>query len=158
MDAAELNEHRFEADSVERAVTLLGGERWVFLILREAFFGVRRFNDLARNLGIARNVLARRLDALVAAGLFERVIYNEGGTWHEYCLTDAGRDLYGAILALMRWGDRHLSGPDGPPLVLHHRSCGNDFVPLVVCSCCGEELSARDVETRPGPGAVAKSA
>lgn len=150
--AAHVNRHRFHADSIERALSVLG-DRWTFLILREAFFGVRRFGQLARNLGIARNVLARRLDALVAAGLFERVLYNSSGGWHEYRLTDRGRDLYGATAALMRWGDEHLAGPEGPPLTLHHSACDRDFHATVSCSECGRELDPREVEPRPGPGA-----
>jgi DNA-binding HxlR family transcriptional regulator len=152
---SERNAHRFRADSVERAIEVLGGERWVFLILREAFFGVRRFGQFARNLGIARNVLIRRLDAIVDAGLFERVLYNEKGAWHEYRLTEAGREMYGPIIALMGWADDYLAGPEGPPLTLHHKTCGHDLRPLVVCSHCGGELDAREVEPRPGPGAVA---
>jgi DNA-binding HxlR family transcriptional regulator len=152
--AADPNRHRFDADSVERALVILGGDRWTFLILREAFFGVRRFSDFARNLGIARNVLAHRLDVLVDGGLFTRVLYNENGPWYEYRLTDAGRGLYGAILALMHWGDEQLAGDEGPPLALHHAACDHDFYPVVACSHCGEALDPREVEPRPGPGAT----
>jgi DNA-binding HxlR family transcriptional regulator len=149
----ELNRHRFHADSIERAVTLLGTDRWSFLILREAYFGVRRFGEFARNLGIARNVLTRRLDALVEAGLFERALYNANGPWYEYRLTAMGRDLYGAIIVLKRWADEYLAGQEGPPLILRHDPCGHDFEPLVVCSHCRAELDAHDVSARPGPGA-----
>jgi DNA-binding HxlR family transcriptional regulator len=147
------NLHRFEADSLERVLNVLG-DRWTFLLLREAFFGVRRFSEMARNLGIARNVLSRRLEQLVAAGVFERVLYNDRGGWHEYRLTEAGRELYDVVLTMMHWGDRHLSGPEGPPLVLHHRACDHDTHGVVVCANCGERLDPRDVEPRPGPGAT----
>ena len=98
------------------------GERWTFLILRESFYGVRRFSDIQRNLGIARNILSARLQTLVGAGILERRRYQEEPERYEYRLTGQGRDLYPAIIAIMRWGDEHLSG-DGPPVELHH-CCG----------------------------------
>ena len=105
--------HRFEAESVGRALELVG-ERWTLLILREAFFGVRRFGQLARNLNIPRPTLSSRLRMLVDAGLLERVPYSRDPERHEYRLTDAGRDLFGAIAALMRWGDEYLPHPERP--------------------------------------------
>jgi DNA-binding HxlR family transcriptional regulator len=119
MTEADANTHRFTADSVERAMTVIG-DRWTFLILREAFFGAGRFSQLARNLGITRNLLARRLEILVEAGVLDRTIYNHRADWHEYRLTDRGRDLYDIVLAVIRWGDQHLGGPEGPPLLLRH--------------------------------------
>ena len=106
--------------SIGRAMEILG-ERWTFLILRESFYGVRRFSDMQRNLGIARNILSTRLQTLVANGILERRLYQEEPPRHEYRLTSAGRDLYPAIVTLMRWGDRHLSdepaGRAAPQLV-----------------------------------------
>ena len=93
--------------SIGRAMEILG-ERWTFLILRESFYGVRRFSDMQRNLGIARNILSTRLQTLVGAGILERVLYREEPERYEYRLTEAGKDLYPAIVTLMRWGDRHL--------------------------------------------------
>ena len=93
--------------SIGRAMEILG-ERWTFLILRESFYGVRRFSDIQRNLGIARNILSTRLQTLVGAGILERVLYREEPERYEYRLTEAGSDLYPAIVTLMRWGDRHL--------------------------------------------------
>src|ERR1700760_2046163 len=92
--------HRFDGGAVGRALELVG-ERWTLLILREAFFGVRRFGQLARNLSIPRPTLSSRLRALVEAGLLDRVPYSEEPVRHEYRLTPAGRDLFGAIVALM---------------------------------------------------------
>src|SRR3954470_16289657 len=109
--------HRFDGESVARTLEIVG-ERWTMLIMREAFFGVRRFGQLARNLGIPRPTLSSRLRALVDAGLLERVLYARDPDRHESRLTDAGRALFSAIVALMRWGDAHLAGPDGPPIVL----------------------------------------
>ena len=91
-------------DAVALAVDVLS-DRWTFLILREAFFGVRRYGQMQRNLGIARNVLADRLRQLVADGMFERVRYRTDPDWYEYRLTERALDLYPAIVALMRWAD-----------------------------------------------------
>jgi len=144
--------HRLEGgESVGRALSLVG-ERWTLLILREAFFGVRRFGELARNLGIPRPTLSARLKTLVDAGLLERVPTAEDAERHEYRLTEAGRDLFPAIVALMRWSDAHLAGPDGPPIVLRHHACGEISDPRLTCQHCGQEITAHDVTPEPGPG------
>src|ERR1700710_2007086 len=93
-------------DAVELAMDVLS-DRWTFLILREAFYGVRRYGQLQRNLGIARNVLADRLRHLVAEGMLERVRYRTDPDWYEYVLTDRALDLYPVIVGLMRWADHH---------------------------------------------------
>jgi DNA-binding HxlR family transcriptional regulator len=154
MEPANDLSHRFEGESVGRALALVG-ERWTLLILREAFFGVRRFGQLARNLNIPRPTLSSRLRTLVDAGLLERVPYARNPDRHEYRLTEAGRDLYPAIVALMRWGDAHLAGPEGPPIVLRHHACGELADPRLTCRHCGEEIDARNVTPEPGPGVVA---
>jgi DNA-binding HxlR family transcriptional regulator len=143
--------HRFDGESVGRTLALVG-ERWTLLILREAFFGVRRFGVLARNLGIPRPTLSSRLRTLVDAGLLERVLYTRDPDRHEYRLTDAGRDLFPAIVALMNWGDAHLGGPEGPPIVLRHNSCGELADPRLTCRHCGAEIDVREVTPEPGPG------
>lgn len=102
MPIADLS-HRFEGESVGRALELVG-ERWTLLILREAFFGVQRYGQLARNLNIPRPTLSSRLRTLVDVGLLNRVPYSRDPERHEYRLTDAGRELFGAIVVLMRWG------------------------------------------------------
>jgi len=137
--------------SIARTVDLLG-DWWTPLVLREAFYGVRRFDDFQRSLRIGRNVLTQRLNRLVDEGVLERVPYQERPLRHEYVLTDKGRDLYPVILALLRWGDTWLAGDDGPPVVLHHTTCDHDTHAEVVCSVCGEPLRARDVRPRLGPG------
>jgi DNA-binding PadR family transcriptional regulator len=88
----------------------------------------------------------------VDAGLLERVAYAREPDRHEYRLTDAGRDLFGAIVTLMRWGDAHLAGPDGPPIVLRHDACGEIADPRLTCHHCGEEIDARNVTPEAGPG------
>jgi DNA-binding HxlR family transcriptional regulator len=147
--------HRLDADSVGRTLSLVG-ERWTIMILRETFFGVRRYGQFARNLEIPRPTLSLRLRKLVESGLLERVLYSREPVRHEYRLTDAGRDLFPAVIALMRWGDTHLAGTDGPPIVLHHESCGQRTRPHVTCDVCGEEINTRNVRPERGPGFAAK--
>jgi DNA-binding HxlR family transcriptional regulator len=136
--------------SIARALEVVG-ERWTLLIVRDVFLGVRRFDDFQRSLGIARNVLANRLDRLVEAGIFERRRYQERPPRYEYRLTERGRDLYPVVFSLMRWGDKH-AAPDGPPRLTRHRGCGGDIDDHRTCVKCGAQVAARDVEVRPGPG------
>jgi DNA-binding HxlR family transcriptional regulator len=132
-------------DAVALAVDVLS-DRWTFLILREAFFGVRRYGQMQRNLGIARNVLADRLKQLVAEGMFERVRYRTDPDWYEYRLTERALDLYPAIVALMGWADRHMTpDADAVAVELVHRSCGEPTHPYLACSHCHEPLAGRDV-------------
>jgi DNA-binding HxlR family transcriptional regulator len=145
--------HRFQADSVGRTLGLVG-ERWTLLILREAFFGVRRYGQLARNLGIPRPTLSGRLRTLVDAGLLQRVPYATGPDRHESRLTRVGIDLFPSIVALMRWGDAHLAGPEGPPVVLRHDECGDVADPYLACRGCGGEVDARNVTPERGAGFV----
>lgn len=135
--------------SVARTLSILG-DRWTFLILREAFFGVGRFDELRRNLGIARNILANRLQNLVANGIFRRRRYQSNPPRYEYQFTKKGVDLCGSNLAMIRWGDRWLASKDGPPLLLVHKTCGNRFTPLVLCSNCGDVIRAREVRYEDG--------
>jgi DNA-binding HxlR family transcriptional regulator len=133
---------RPDACSVGRAMDILG-ERWTFLILREAFYGIRRFSDMQRNLGIARNILSNRLQTLVAADILERRRYQEEPERYEYRLTATGRALYPAIIAIMRWGDEHLND-SSPPVELHH-CCGAVADPVLVCGHCGKPMHPHDV-------------
>src|SRR3954469_6318267 len=142
--------------SVARALEVVG-ERWSLLVLRDAFLGVRRFDDFQRSLGVARNVLQSRLARLVDEGVLERRLYQERPPRHEYRLTEKGVDLWPVIVALMKWGDRHVY-PDGPPVVIEHRHCGGQVDDRRVCPRCGKALEARDVRARPGPGGPADSA
>src|ERR1700740_3665062 len=109
--------HRFEGESVGRALELVG-ERWTLLILREAFFGVQRFGPLARNLNIPRPTLSSRLRMFVDVCLLDRVPYSQDPERREYRLTVAGRDLFGAIVVVMRWGGEHLTPPERAPIGL----------------------------------------
>ena len=134
--------------SVARTLDVVG-EKWALLAVREVFLGNRRFDEMVKRTGAPRDTLAARLRTLVGAGILERQQYNEHPARYEYVLTDAGRDLYPVIVTLMRWGDRYLAGPDGPPLVIEHH-CGHRMVPQVVCEACGEPLQARDTKALTG--------
>ena len=140
VDAAKYNEHCTIARSLE-----IVGERWSLLILRQAFFGVKRFDQLQGSLGIARNILAKRLQTLVAAGILERHRYQDRPARYEYRLTERGRDLYPVVLALRTWGDKHATSHVGPPVTLIHKGCGNAMEGVVVCEHCGEPVTAHDV-------------
>jgi DNA-binding HxlR family transcriptional regulator len=129
------------------------GEWWSLLILRDVFMGVSRFDDFQARLGISRNILNQRLNHLVEAGVVERVPYSEHPLRHDYRLTDKGRDLWPVLTSMRQWGDRH-AAPDGAPLLLTHKACGNVFEAVMTCSVCKEPLEARDVRALPGPGAV----
>ena len=134
--------------SIARTLEIIG-EKWALLVVREVFLGNRRFDEMVRTIGAPRDTLAARLRSLVGAGILERRQYSEHPARYEYRLTEAGVDLYPVILTLMRWGDEHLAGDYGPPMVLEHR-CGHRLVAKVVCEACGEPAEART--TRPaGP-------
>jgi DNA-binding HxlR family transcriptional regulator len=139
--------------SIARTMGLIG-QPWTVLVLRDLFNGVRRFDDLTTHLGIARNVLTRRLTALVDDGLVERVSYREPGqrARHEYRLTPAGRDLRPVLLAVMAYGDAHLAGLAGPPVHLEHAGCGGEVGVRVTCSRGHEIAPADRLRTRRGPG------
>jgi len=141
-----------EACSLARALAVVG-DRWTLLVLREAFLRVRRFDEFAARLGIARRVLAARLAHLTAEGVLEKVQYEARPPRYEYRLTQKGLDLYPAILALVHWGDAQYAGRAGPPVLHRHRTCGHDLRSVLTCSECGEPVDARGVDVRPGPGA-----
>jgi len=140
--------------AIGAAVAIIG-ERSTFLVLREAFNGVRRFADMQRRTGIPRQVLSGRLARLVEEGLLRKVPYQDSGQRirHEYRLTSKGLDLYPVLVGLMRWGDQYATGPGGPPVLLRHRDCGERVHVQLACKAGHILESARDVEPVPGPGA-----
>jgi DNA-binding HxlR family transcriptional regulator len=140
-----------QACSIARTLEVLG-ERWTLLVLREAFWRVRRFEDFQRNLGIARNVLTDRLGRLVDEGILRRERYQDRPARFEYRLTDKGLALWPVMMTLMQFGDRYYAGDEGPPVVVHHRECGGEVTTHLTCAKCGAELGARDViaEARAG--------
>jgi DNA-binding HxlR family transcriptional regulator len=133
------------------------GDRWTLMILRDCFLKVRRFDDFHARLGIGRPILADRLRALVDDFVLTKVAYRQNPTRYEYRLTTKGLDLYPVILAMVHWGDTHMAGKPGRPLLHRHTSCGHAFDPVLVCSECGEALDPRAVEVSPGPGATASA-
>jgi DNA-binding HxlR family transcriptional regulator len=140
------------------AATLeLIGERWTLLIIRDAFLGIRRFDDFQRRLGIARNVLQSRLERLVDEGVLRRVEYQQRPRRFEYRLTSKGVDLWPVLVTLMKWGDKH-AFPDGPPMIMRHVGCGGEVDDRRMCTECGKPLEAKDVMVEPGPGAPAVAA
>lgn len=140
--------------SVARALSVVG-DRWTMLIVRNAFLGIRRFEQFQSVLGMTRHLLADRLKRLVEAGVFERVPYE--GNRHEYRLTEKGKALYPVLLTLTAWGDAWMDDGAGPPLLLVHRNCGRQTHARVVCDCCGEELKPRDVTPMAGPGMATRA-
>lgn len=142
--------------SVARALEVVG-ERWSLLILRDAFYGVRRFDDFQRDLGVARNILSDRLAKLVDQEVLERRPYGERPVRYEYRLTDKGRDLLPVLLALMKWGDTW-GGSEQPPVEVTHLTCGHVTDPVSTCRHCGDELALRDIRVDPVPVVVSKRA
>ena len=138
---------------VAQALDIIG-EWWTLLILRDAFLGVRRFDDFVERLGISRNVLTNRLDTLVDAGILERRPYDEARGRFDYVLTDKGRALWPVMTALRQWGDEWILGEGNEPVLLMHRDCGHTMTAHMTCGACGERLEARSVRAVAGPGAT----
>ncbi|MGW4795457.1 winged helix-turn-helix transcriptional regulator [Nonomuraea sp. NPDC004297] len=140
--------------SIERTLDIVG-EKWTFLVLREAFAGVRRFADMQAITGAPRQVLSARLARLVDEGLLRKEPYREPGQRQrdEYRLTEKGRDLYPLLVALMHWGDKYLAGDEGPPVLLTHRDCGAPVEQWLRCAKGHEVGGPREVTPVPGEGA-----
>jgi DNA-binding HxlR family transcriptional regulator len=139
--------------SIARALELVG-ERWTLLIIRDAFLGVRRFDEFQSSLGVAPNILTDRLNRLVGEGIMERTAYSERPPRFEYRLTEKGRELAVPVLALMQWGDRHLS--EKPPRVARRRR-DRSPVRAVLVARDDHRVSPAEVEVVPGPGLVGGS-
>ena len=142
--------------SLARGLDLIG-DWWSPLIVRDLYLGVVRFDDLVEDLGISRNLLTRRLNALCKSGIIERHAYQRRPLRHEYRLSEAGRDLIPAILALTAWGDRWARPREGSPMLFVHKTCGAHFEPQVTCAGCGEPVTADTVKTIGGPGGAMKT-
>jgi DNA-binding HxlR family transcriptional regulator len=147
------NDYENQACSIAGALEVIG-ERWSLLIVRDVLLGLRRFDELQHNLGIARNVLQARLERLLENGVLERRRYQERPERFEYRLTDKGLELWPAIVALMDWGDRYAPPPGGPAVVLEHKGCGGHVDAHRICETCGARVSVRDARALPGPGAA----
>jgi len=143
--------------SIARAAGLLA-DPWILVLLREAFRGVKRFDDFVALTGAAKTVASDRLRRLVGAGILERRRYSERPPRDEYALTDRGRDVFPLYMELMGWGDRHLAREAGLPVLLRHKSCGALTPPGAICASCGDRLGPEDVRYERGPGAVGPEA
>ena len=139
------------ARSLERV-----GEWWSILILRDAFLGLRRFDEFQNSLGIAPNMLARRLKKLVDSGLLERRRYSDRPPRYEYVPTERGRDFRPVLWALLAWGNRHFA-PEGPSVVIVHGETGTVADPVVVDRVSGRVMDATQFESAPGPAANART-
>ena len=141
--------------SIAQALEIVG-EWWTLLIIRDAFLGVRRFDDFVERLGISRNVLSDRLGTLVDAGVLWRRPYDDGRDRADYLLTDKGRALWPVITSLRQWGDEWIFGEGNEPVVLEHSACGHQTTAVLTCDRCGEPLDARSVRAvvRPAPDAT----
>ena len=146
--AGDMLPRSYESQRCSIAKTLeIVGDRWTILVVREAFWGTWRFDDLQRNLGIARTVLTDRLGRLVEEGVLRKERYHERPERFEYRLTEKGIDLWPVLMALLTWGDRHaIEGP--PPVVVLHRDCGGQLDDRRMCTRCGAALGPSDVRGR----------
>lgn len=138
--------------SLAQSLELIG-DWWTPLILRDIFIGIDKFDDLAVDLGISRNLLTTRLADLVKHEIVERVRYSQRPPRDRYVLTEAGGELMPILAALTAWGDRWTDRKNGPPTLFRHKTCGHVITPQVACSHCGEVLSAAELEGVRGPGA-----
>ena len=127
------------------------GEWWTLMVLRNISFGQRRFEAIQADLGIARNVLSDRLITLVEHGVLARVKYQDNPERFEYRPTAKGKDLLSVLMSLMAWGDKW-AAPDGKPLLVTHKDCGQVTTPTVVCSHCGGSLEWGHTQVAAGPG------
>lgn len=140
--------------SIARTLDVIG-EPWSPLILRDIYAGTTRFEQLQRQLGISRKVLAERLAWLVEHDVLERREYCARPLRYEYRLTAKGLELCDLLLAMVRWGDRWTAGEAGPPVLFRHRACGEIAHVEPRCSVCAQPMTAGDIDLLPGPGAPA---
>jgi DNA-binding HxlR family transcriptional regulator len=149
---------RFEDSncSIARATDILG-DWWTPLVLREAFYGTRRFDDFIERLGIGRNILTERLRRLTDEGIFHKVAYQDRPARYEYRLTDKGRDLFGVLAMLHRWGNDWLVDHDGPLSEMVDRATGRVVKPVVVDEETGKRIDPRELTMRPGSGSRAEA-
>jgi DNA-binding HxlR family transcriptional regulator len=143
--------------SIARTLAV-AGEPWSPLVMRDVYVGINRFDDIQRDLGISRKVLAERLRHLVEAGMLERRPYSERPPRDEYALTPMGSEFVDVLMAMVAFGDRWTAGQEGPPILYRHRACGEISHVEPHCSACGEVIHSGDVDVEPGPGLAAAGA
>ncbi len=153
-ESAETGTNRYDNLDCSVARTLEHiGERWTFMVLRDAFYGVRRFDDFQASLGVARNILTKRLTKLVDAGIMRKKRYQEHPSRYEYRLTEKGRDLVPVLTSLLAWGDKWETENE-PPVRLIHTTCDNVMHSQGVCSECGGEINVFNLRLDPVPQIV----
>src|SRR5262245_4191110 len=139
--------------SIARTLEAIG-DRWTMLVVRDAFLGLRRFDDFQERLGVARNILSDRLGRLVDEGILEKRPYLERPQRFEYRLTKKGLDLFPVMVSLMKWGDSHALAPGGAPMLVLHKGCGGQVDERLHCDRCAQPLTALNSEARrPVPSA-----
>ncbi|HEX2806583.1 MAG TPA: helix-turn-helix domain-containing protein [Kineosporiaceae bacterium] len=155
MDHPEALDWSIDTCTVQRALQVVG-DRWSFVVLREIFNGIRRFDDMRVRTAIPRQVLTDRLARLVEQDVLRREPYREAGqrVRHEYRLTSKGLAMYPALVALNDWGAAYYAEPEGPPLRFEHRGCGADVHAVLRCGAGHELADPRQVLPAPGPGAT----
>jgi DNA-binding HxlR family transcriptional regulator len=145
-------EYEGQVCSIARSLELVG-ERWTLLVVREIFHGRRKFSEMQRSLGVARNVLTTRLQSMVDEGILERRPYSEKPERYEYFLTEKGLDLWPVMIALMQWGDKYEQQPEGrPSIVVHKGECGGEIDDRRICTKCRKPLTVREAVAVEGPG------
>jgi DNA-binding HxlR family transcriptional regulator len=132
----------------------VAGEWWTPLILRDVAYGVRRFGEIQEDLGISANVLADRLDGLLAEGVIERRVYQQRPERHEYHLTEKGAELIPLLLALMQWGDRWAWPGARGPVRVTHAECGHEVQVEVRCEHCAREVAVAELRAKARAGVV----
>jgi DNA-binding HxlR family transcriptional regulator len=140
--------------SVARAMEVVG-DRWSILVLREAYYGVTRFDDFQFYIGVATNILSTRLKKFVDLGVMKRLPLPEHSRRYEYVLTDMGRDFFRTYVALKKWGDDWLAEGSGPQVVFQDRESGKEISSPGILSAHGKPLRLEDIEVVAGPDAVA---
>ncbi len=149
--APHYSRRRQQRESAQGATSLLDqaaqimGDRWASLIMRSIFTGIHRYDDIRQDTAIATNILAERLNWLQSIGVIRQRAYPSNPPRNEYRVTRKGVEYYPVLLMLMRWGDRYYVSPEGPPVLLLHKTCGQPLDPQVVCSECRLPLTPEDV-------------
>ncbi|SPL69925.1 winged helix-turn-helix transcriptional regulator [Acinetobacter stercoris] len=143
--------------SIARTLSIVG-DRWTMLILRNAFMGMRRFDDFQENLGVTRHVLSDRLKRLVEHEILVKTPYMDRQERFEYRLTEKGLDFYPVLMSMVAWADKWMDAGLGKPVEYVHTTCGQKFTPVMTCSECGEKLNLKQVKVHFGPGFYAYQA
>jgi DNA-binding HxlR family transcriptional regulator len=129
------------------------GDHWTLLIVREALYGATRFGTFQKNTGIAKNLLASRLEQLVENGLMERTAFADRGTTHTYRLTEKGCALEGVMSAITLWSNTHIYGAGAEPVVMKDCATGLTITDMQLLNAAGKSVARHSVEIAPGPGA-----